>query len=183
MDLSMLREICTRYKGCTSEYYVGTIPERKVNNTRESLKIPHEEEIIALTDLTIFGSATDAMVITERALYWKGTGDASPSSLSWDQLRQRTLSEKKVLLTKFIEFGDGLQMCLTGSPTFCETNNHVVLELLNAIRVKTEGEMPDQKTSVGTVGSVTGLFECEFCENLIKPEVTYCKHCGIKLRG
>ena len=31
--------------------------------------------------------------------------------------------------------------------------------------------------------SDTGLVECEFCKNKIKSEITYCKYCGIKLRG
>jgi len=37
--------------------------------------------------------------------------------------------------------------------------------------------------NLGTENNVTGLVACEFCQKMNKPDVTFCKSCGIKLRG
>ncbi len=181
--LSMLREVCSRYKGCASEYFVEPIPERKVINARASLGISPSDQIVALIDFTIFGSATEAMVVTERGLCWKNKEDASPRSLSWGQLRQRTHSETNTLLSKIIEFGDGLKMDLQGAATLITNANHAAFQLISDLKAMAEGVVPNAQTSVTSDGLDSGLIECEFCKNKIKPEVTYCKHCGIKLRG
>lgn len=190
MDLSMLRDICTRYKGCAPEYHVEPIPERKANNARESLKIPPSEQIAALIDLTVFGSASDAVVAAESGLYWNNISDSDPHRLTWDQLRQRTLSEKKGFLSKSIEFDDGTKLDLTGAAELSGNDNHVVLQLLNDLKAMAEGaEFHEQTSCLDSDDDLdleqlnSGLIECEFCMSMLKPEVTYCKHCGIKLRG
>jgi hypothetical protein len=183
LDLSLLWDVCNRYRGSASEYYLDPVPEKRVNDARESLNVPFAEHIVALINFSSFGSAKNAMVVTESGLYWKSLGNTSSTSLSWDQVSKYSLSEERSLLSKSIVFDAGLQMSLYGATTFVGKDNHTVLELLNDIRQLANSGVADKQTGMGSEGSNSGLVKCEFCQGRIKSEVTYCKHCGIKLRG
>jgi hypothetical protein len=192
LDLMSLWDVCNNYRGSASEYYLDPIPEKKVNNARESLHIPPAERLVALIDFSVFGSAKDAMVVTGIGLYWKNGMDQTTKNLSWDELRQFTPCEVPFLNLKSIVFNDNrkmvfndnLKMSLSGASTLAQKDNHVVLELLNDIKaLSADGEVADVQASATSDRSYNGLIECEFCQGQIKPEVTYCKHCGIKLRG
>lgn len=182
MDLSTLQDVCRRYSGCAKEYYVESIPENKTYNARGSLNIPVSEKIVALIDFTVFGSAKDAMVVTEGGLYWKSKS-LDAKSLSWDQLQHHMIHETKTPTTKFIQLGDGLMMDLSGSNELIKEENHTVFQLLNDLKIMGEGVISNKQSSANSDGLDISLVECEFCRGKIKPEVTYCKHCGIKLRG
>lgn len=192
LDLMLLWDVCNHYRGSASEYYLDPIPEKKVKNARESLHIPPAEHIVALIDFTAFGSAKNAMVVTGIGLYWKNGLDQTTQYLSWPELHQYTPCEEPFLTIKSIVFNDSskmvfndnLKMSLNGASTLAQKDNHVVLELLNAIKALLAGdEATDIQVSTTSDRSENGFVECEFCQGKIKPEVTYCKHCGIKLRG
>jgi len=192
LDLMLLWDVCNNYRSCASEYYLDPIPEKKVKNAYESLQVPPAERLVALIDFTAFGSAKNSMVVTGIGLYWKNGMDQTPKKLSWDELRQYTLCEEPFLLVKSIVFNDNsktvfndnLKMSLNGATTFGQKDNHVVLELLNDIKaLLAGGQVTDVQTSANSDRSDYGLVECEFCQGKNKPQVTYCKHCGIKLRG
>lgn len=200
----MLRDACKHYSNCaTFEYFVEPIPKRKVNNARESLKIQHNEQFIALIDFTMFGSAKEAMVVTNDGLHWKNHDDKTPYSLTWEQLRGRTLRETTTsVLSKYIELGGELRINLSGASSLVKRENHSVLLLLTDLKTIAAGDIPDwlinrpkhiehrnddllldSPTRVNLDQLDSGFIECEFCQNKIKPDVTYCKHCGIKLQG
>lgn len=183
MDLFKLQDVCVHYKDSASEYYIDPIPEKKVNNARASLNIPLDEQIFALIDFTAFGSAKDALVVAANGLYWKKTGDQAPTCLAWDKLQQCTLSEKPGILWKSISFGDDLELDLGGAGTLQKNDNPVVIGLLCDLKALAEGKVTEEVISENLEQSSDGLVECEFCAGKLKPEVTYCKHCGIKLRG
>ena len=190
MNLSTLRDICSRYNGCAKEYNIEPIPEKKERNARGSLKVPDSEKIIALIDFTSFGSAKDAMVVTESGLYWKNGMDQTVKVLSWDQLVQSTPSQEPGILWQSIDFGTGLKMDLGGASTLQRNDNHSVLHLLKDLKTLAEGGIVNDQASNNSEGLDSdlgkldnGLNLCEFCHGKVKPEVTYCKHCGIKLRG
>jgi len=182
MDLSMLQDVCRRYSDCAEEYYVEPIPKNKADNARVSLNIPASEKIAALIDFTVFGSAKDAMVVTEGGLYWKSASEDA-QNLTWGQLQHRTISETNTILSKLIEFGDGVKMDLLGANKLIKNDNHSVVQLLNDLKKMGEGVNSNKQSTTNSDGLDSGLVECEFCKSKIKPEVTYCKQCGIKLRG
>ena len=62
-------------------------------------------------------------------------------------------------------------------------DNHSVLQLLNDLKKIGEDANADKQPTDKSDELHSGLVECEFCKSKIKPEVTYCKYCGIKLRG
>jgi hypothetical protein len=187
MDVSRLQDVCRRYSGCANEYYVGeSIPQHKANNARVSLQIPGAEKIVALIDFTVFGSAKDAMVVTDGGIYWKGAME-DPHSLRWSQLQQKTMQETmqetSILTVKYIDFGEGLKMNLAGATELGKKDNHTVLKFLNELKELNNDEVSQNRNSGNAEERDGGLIQCEFCKNMIKPDVTYCKHCGIKLRG
>jgi len=58
-------------RGKTDVYLHPDIPARKLAISRVSTQVPAEQEILALVDMTIFGSAKDAIVFTERGMYYR----------------------------------------------------------------------------------------------------------------
>jgi hypothetical protein len=48
------------------------IPIKKETNARDKCKIPNDESIVALIDMTVFGSAKNVICITKRSIYWNG---------------------------------------------------------------------------------------------------------------
>lgn len=183
MDLSILQDVCEMHRGDASEYYIDPIPERKLNNARASLHISPSEQVVALIDFTIFGGAKDAMVVAESGLYWKQLGE-EPTYLSWRKFGKCSLSENFNEGKKTIDFGNGLTMNLTGAVTLSKKDNPCALQLLTDLKEMAEGtELSDDQASMISEGLDSGLVECEFCKGRNKPEVTYCKHCGLMLRG
>lgn len=181
MDLSKLREVCQRYSG--KDFYVEPLPARKAAGARSSLNIRSSEQMVALIDFTIFGGAEDAMVITDGGITWKNMNDDAPMRLTWAQLRQRTIRENKTLLSKKIDLGNGLEIELDNVPALILKDDHRVVDLLSELNALPEQVTADPLVLVPASGSIVGLVECEFCKGKVKPYVTYCKHCGIKLRG
>ena len=183
MDISKIKSVCEHYSGSAPEYYVDPIPERKIDNARISLNIHPKEQVFALIDFTVFGSAKDAMVITENGIVWKNIEDRIPIRLPWAQLEYYTLSEKHGALSKSIIFDDNLRMSLNGAAKLNAKDNHTVLDFLNDLKLFSADESIESQLNEMVSDADGGLVICEFCRGKIKPDVTYCKHCGIKLRG
>ena len=54
-----------------NDVYLGkAIADRKMHNARRMAGVPNDEEVVCLIDLTVFGSAKDAAVLTERGIYY-----------------------------------------------------------------------------------------------------------------
>lgn len=183
MDLIKLREVCGRHKDAAKEYYINPIPNIKASNARESLMIPVGEEIFALIDFTIFGSAKDSLAITENGLYWRCTGDQSPTAVPWDRFKRCAPLREQGVLWQSIDLGNGLKINLAGAGELQRNDNSVVLELMKELKALTDNMMVAKETSTTPDRLTIGLVDCEFCGKKIKPYVTFCKHCGIKLRG
>ena len=190
MHLTSLRQVCNRFKDCAKEFYVEPIPVQKLNNARKRLKLSAETEVAALIDFTVFGSATDALAVTTEGLHWKNIADPAPLSIPWVVLQRLTYREYGIL-TNNIEFSNGLKIDLNGAATLNQKSNHSMLELLDAFKTAQLATISDD-SSVGAseatgvdeaVAIDDGFIDCEFCKKRNKPEVTFCKSCGIKLRG
>lgn len=66
-------------------YIAPAIPEKKSKNVRSIHKIEAEELILALFDNTVFGSAEESIVFTNKRICWKESF-LEPTWLSWHQL-------------------------------------------------------------------------------------------------
>lgn len=182
MEIEIVKEVCRRYVGCSRDYHVDPIPDRKADGARQGLRLAAGEDIAALVDFTVMGGASDAFVVTGSGICWKNTGDDSPRRLTWAQLRGITPSLKKGFVTHEIDFGSGVKMSLLGAHFEGDKSSQLAallcdLQKLDSVAISDSPETPR------TDGDGQGCVTCEFCSGLVKPDVTYCKHCGIKLRG
>ncbi len=123
-----LLEICEKYEN--NNYFAGNnIPPKKVRNARASLGVPFDEEVIALIDLTIFGSAKDALIITNRGIYAKNVFE-TPQQLRWEILKYMRITEtKEAVFDHFIMFNDGRRISTGGAPNI----NSVLKQLINEL--------------------------------------------------
>ena len=59
------------YAHLSSLYVTPNIPEKKLRNARKFCEVPDEEDVLALIDCTVFGSASDAMLFGTRHLFFR----------------------------------------------------------------------------------------------------------------
>jgi tetratricopeptide (TPR) repeat protein len=85
IQFSDLQDFLQRYIS-ESSYFVGErIPAKKVGNARTHYGIPNEDDLFALIDGTVFGSAKEGLAVTTSGLYWRNFSSKQPSSLLWNQ--------------------------------------------------------------------------------------------------
>lgn len=98
-----VRRYCSRHS--QNGYYVGNqITSKKLNNAIMSYGIPHEVEVIALIDCTVFGSAKDGLAICSDGLYWHNQFE-TPSRLDWDDFSDAPLQTQGVFQIQFGHHG------------------------------------------------------------------------------
>lgn len=80
-----LRHLFVKERGSWRDLLITpNVSEKKLTNSRRVHNIPQTEKIIALIDLTLFGSAKDAVVFSTSGVYFK-TGN-TPYSIQYGQL-------------------------------------------------------------------------------------------------
>jgi Flp pilus assembly protein TadD len=79
------------------------INDKKTGNVRKFYGIPTNDDILALIDGTVFGSAKKGLALTSSGLYWVNyTGSGAPSKLLWDNFAVIPISKSE----KNIAFGE-----------------------------------------------------------------------------
>jgi len=87
MNFGDLLSIVLDYEDEEDFYIYGDIPERKLKNACESYPLHQDDEILALVDATVFGSAKNGMLIGLKGIYFKSdSGHSERSFLSWADL-------------------------------------------------------------------------------------------------
>jgi hypothetical protein len=74
-----LRIVLVKHKLSSSFYIDPQIPPTKLFNARQTCKVPVDEKPLALLDMTMFGSAKDAIVFGVRGLYYSRKGKTMQS--------------------------------------------------------------------------------------------------------
>ncbi len=129
-----IREVLLAAKALRS-YHVGNdIPEKKALNARAACHVPPEETLIALIDLTVFGSAENCWTFTNRALRYHG---ASYDQRTYEYHRFPTLNfSPKGSGTVLVRTDEGHAAelgCYTPEPKDC-------VALLDAISAAVKGK-------------------------------------------
>ena len=78
-------------------YIYGDIPERKINGATNNYFLSSDDELIALIDTTVFGSADIGMGFGLKGLYWKNEAK-DPVFNSWDELEKFSSEIEKTFL-------------------------------------------------------------------------------------
>lgn len=84
-----IREVVSILGGAGSSLYLaGSIPEKKLANARATTAADLSEDIVALLDCTVFGSAKDAVLFGSRNIYYFSSVAASdkPGRLAYHEL-------------------------------------------------------------------------------------------------
>lgn len=68
-------------------FYVGDrIPEKKMNNARKSCMVDEGDNVLALIDSTLFGSAATALVVCEKGVYWHNKDSSGKCFIPWGKM-------------------------------------------------------------------------------------------------
>lgn len=107
-----LLEVCSTIT--SSSYYVGDlIPDKKRTAAMENYPLPGDEQILALIDATVFGSATKGLAIGLDGISWKNSAD-QPVKMLWSQLAQSSISSGNFKVSigtlKFDNSGSGINL-------------------------------------------------------------------------
>ncbi|MBN1319563.1 MAG: DUF4339 domain-containing protein [Thermoleophilia bacterium] len=110
-----LRSICRKYAGMQDFYSGGDIPANKLINARKSLKIPGREDVFALINCTVFGSAKDAIVIASSGIFAKNNDMVGAQYFSWKDLSELSIvGSQERLSASEVTFSDGRSINCTG---------------------------------------------------------------------
>lgn len=116
--------------GDPSLYRIGSIPEKKLGNARQTCAADPDDEILALLDCTVFGSAKDAVLFGARCLYYFNAvaSDERPGRVAYSELPARSFTVNGFE----VSLGEGPPCNLAGGGISTER----FVALLHALRSK-----------------------------------------------
>lgn len=82
---SEIVEILRRFEIPTGFYVAPAIPEAKAATARASCGVPPNERVLGLVDLTLWGSAKEALVFGEAGFYFRGTSGGAAGTVRYDE--------------------------------------------------------------------------------------------------
>jgi hypothetical protein len=92
--LSSLR--AARAENCV--FCAPDVPQKKEQNARASFAIPAAERVLAVVDLTTFGSAKVGLAFGTQGVYYHGGDFDPPGAIPYDEFRSHTFDTAKDLL-------------------------------------------------------------------------------------
>ncbi|WP_043931127.1 GYF domain-containing protein [Bacillus sp. EB01] len=141
IDLEGIRRICEDFSG-PSYYVAELIPAKKLEAARENYSIPDSDEVIALVDATVFGSAKNGLAICTGGLYWDNdwTIVSHKNSVSWNEFRTATIQIKGKWE---LEIGEGCVFGMSGSQMKNEELCSLLMEIQSLFALE-----PEEKTTL-----------------------------------
>ncbi|ALC89213.1 hypothetical protein AM500_05000 [Bacillus sp. FJAT-18017] len=145
IDLEDIRRICEDYSG-PSYYVAELIPAKKLEAARENYSIPDSDEVFALVDATVFGSAKLGLAICSGGLYWDNdwTIVSHKNSVSWNEFRTATIQIKGKWE---LEIGEGCVFGMSGSQMKNEELCSLLLEIQSFLALEPGAETTPQETA------------------------------------
>jgi len=147
--------------------------------------LDHQDTVLYMSEVNI-DDALGAMAALEKigAVASLVTHEASTSSgqpkedhiTAQEFASQSSVPESAII--EGIRSGD-LRGYVEHGVFFLKLNEFGGAELANKKSSSTAGSAG---AAAGPFRATQGLVRCEFCQGFIKPNVTYCKHCGIRVR-
>jgi F-box protein 11 len=117
--------------GSQQDYYVHPdIPSDKLLKARERCKVPESEQVLALIDCTLFGSAKNSILLGQAGIYYHNGWTAKQigsGNVSYSQFPERDFHDEG----NEISLGNNQYVELNGSSVSMET----VLNILNELKV------------------------------------------------
>ncbi|MBL9043957.1 MAG: hypothetical protein JNM83_20250 [Myxococcales bacterium] len=109
-----LHDVLKPFVHLSSLYLQPNIPDKKLRNARKFCEVPDEEDVLALVDCTVFGSASDAVLFGSRHLFFRNfiAQNGRPGRLSYGDLLRISLQRSN---DGELVFGENLTANLSGS--------------------------------------------------------------------
>lgn len=131
----------------SSGFYIsGKIPKDKLKNAIGHYPIPAEEDVLALIDATVFGSAKNGMAIGLKGIYWKNdwATDTVKNFLHWNDLivntNQITTKGNDLILSP------GCVFSLAGSGVKSKLLSDLLLNIIEKISKSNEQKLEISST-------------------------------------
>jgi len=114
LHAELLHEVLRPFGQLASVYMLPNIPDKKLRNARKFCEVPDEEDVLALIDCTVFGSASDALLFGSRHLFFRNfiAQNGRPGRLTYEALM--TISMQRAGDSELL-FGENLVANLSGS--------------------------------------------------------------------
>jgi hypothetical protein len=87
-------------------YLAGNIPGEKLRNARKAVRVPEDEEVIALIDNTVWGGAKNSFIIGRRGIYYRDNG-TEPTHIPYEEFTKIEIKVERLFLIKQVTFGKG----------------------------------------------------------------------------
>jgi large subunit ribosomal protein L7/L12 len=115
------------------DFFIGAdIPSKKLANATDFCELSMDDEVLALMDLTVFGSAKNAIIIGMQGIYYHNDGNAAQPGvhhIPYSVLRERRIKPKGMLSTE-VDLGQGSTIDVSG----CAMSTKQVSTILCALR-------------------------------------------------
>ncbi len=110
----VLQESLRPFVQLSSLYLAPSIPDKKLRNARKFCEVPDEEEVLALIDCTVFGSASDAVLFGNQHLFFRNfiAQEGRPGRISYGDLIRLSLQRAG---DGELVFGENLVANISGS--------------------------------------------------------------------
>ena len=124
------------------------IPQKKEQGARSSCSIPENQQILALIDCTVMGSAKNCLAFTDVGIYWHSDSSGkTPGAFSVQYTDFAPLTFEEAGKYE-LSLGDGKCLNTVG----CSCPRDMILKVLNAIKIKAGGkdEIAEEESAPGT---------------------------------
>lgn len=145
---STLTDVAAAFADDASTYVSPDIPRRKERNARKTTDIPDAEEMTVLIDLTVLGSAKNALVLSESGLYYNDSAHTDvPRHIAWSVVAGTKITTSKSRIDvggttlSLIVDAERVADLLHLMAAFCTESRYLARQLPQQIRDDGQGTM------------------------------------------
>ena len=120
------------FQGQADLFIYPDIPNNKLSNAKQTCLMHYEEKVLALVDVTIFGSAKNALIFGTRGIYYHNDSMSSRPGANHISYNSLVKFEPTAISEASLGLGDGNFFDCSGSS--CKSN--ILIEIINQIKRK-----------------------------------------------
>lgn len=149
------------------DYYAEDIPFRIASNVRSAFRLPLDEELFALLDLSLFRKGRSGLLFTNKGIYWKYTIDFA--SYTWEQFAE--IRSIKAIDPTRLQLDEHQTIDINKVPT-PEQIAMMLRELRDIVRRHAlPAPMPEETLKEAAAGLAAASYESTAYEGLSRDEV------------
>lgn len=98
MTADDIKRAISDHHGIKDVYLIPNIPKKKLDNATHAMRLPHDDETVALVDATLQGTATDGMIFGHKGIYFHTSSlvnDSQQGFIAYSEFPDRDFREVK----------------------------------------------------------------------------------------